>query len=51
MVYINTLLVQKVLSGKEWFNKMQHEDFQELTPFFYGHTTPYGEFLLDMNKY
>jgi hypothetical protein len=50
MVYINTFLVQKVLSEKEWFNKMQHEDFRVLTPLFYGHATPYGEFLLDMNK-
>ncbi len=50
MVYINTLLVQKVLSEKEWFNKMQPEDFRGLTPLFYGHITPYGEFQLDMNK-
>ena len=50
MVYINTLLVQKVLSEKEWLNKMQPEDFRGLTPLFYGHITPYGEFQLDMNK-
>jgi hypothetical protein len=50
MVYVNTLLVQKVLSDKEWLNKMQPEDFRGLTPPFYGHITPYGEFLLDMNK-
>jgi TnpA family transposase len=50
MVYINTLLVQKVLSEKEWLEKMQPEDFRGLTPLFYGHITPYGEFQLDMNK-
>jgi hypothetical protein len=50
MVYIYTLLVQKVLSEKEWLDKMQPEDFRGLTPLFYGHITPYGEFLLDMNK-
>jgi hypothetical protein len=50
MVYINTLLVQKVLSEKEWFNKMQPENFRGLTPLLYGHITPYGEFQLDMNK-
>jgi TnpA family transposase len=50
MVYINTLLVQKILSEKEWLNKMQPEDFRGLTPLFYGHITPYGEFQLDMNK-
>jgi hypothetical protein len=42
--------VQKVLSEEEWLNKMQPEDYQELTPLFYGHITPYGEFQLDMNK-
>jgi TnpA family transposase len=50
MVYINTLLVQKVLSEKEWQDKMQPEDYRGLTPLFYGHITPYGEFRLDMNK-
>jgi Tn3 transposase DDE domain len=48
MVYVNTLLVQKVLSEKEWLNKMQEEDFRGLTPLFYGHITPYGEFQLDI---
>jgi hypothetical protein len=50
MVYVNTLLVQKVLSEKEWLDKMQSEDFRGMTPLFYGHITPYGEFQLDMNK-
>ncbi len=50
MVYINTFLVQKVLSEKEWLSRMQWEDFRGLTPLFYGHITPYGEFQLDMNK-
>ncbi|MCE8429896.1 MAG: Tn3 family transposase [Candidatus Methanoperedens sp.] len=50
MVYIITLLVQKVLSEKEWFNKMKPENFRWLTPLYYGHITPYGEFQLDMNK-
>jgi len=49
MVYINTLLVQKVLSEKEWLNKMQPEDFRGLTPLFYGHINPYGRLVLDMN--
>ena len=50
MVYINTLLVQKVLSEKEWLDKMQPEDLRGLTPLFYGHIAPYGEFQLDTNK-
>ncbi len=50
MVCVNTLFVQKVLSEKEWLSRMQPEDFRGLTPLFYGHITPYGEFQLDINK-
>ena len=50
MIYINTLLVQKVLSEKKWLDKKQLEDFRGRTPLFYGHITLYGEFQLDMNK-
>src|SRR3954452_24202973 len=34
LVYINTLLVQKVLQEKAWFARMQPEDFRGLTPLF-----------------
>ena len=50
MVYINTLLVQKVLSEKEWLDRMQPEDFRGLNPLFYGHVNPYGMLNLDMNE-
>jgi hypothetical protein len=50
LVYINTLLVQKVLSEKQWLEKMQPEDFRGLTPLFYGHVNPYGRLVLDMNE-
>jgi TnpA family transposase len=50
MVYINTLLVQKVLSEEDWFNRMQPEDFRGLTPLFYSHINPYGRLVLDMDE-
>lgn len=50
MVYVNTLLVQKVLSEPEWLNRMQPEDFRGLNPLFYGHINPYGMLHLDMSK-
>ncbi len=50
MVYVNTLLVQKVLEEKEWLSKMQPEDFRGLTPLFYGHVNPYGRLLLNMQE-
>ena len=39
-----------MLEEKVWLEKMQPEDYRGLTPLFYGHITPYGEFALDMNK-
>jgi hypothetical protein len=50
MVYVNTLLVQKVLEEKEWLDKLQPEDFRGLTPLFYGHFNPYGRLVLDMEE-
>jgi TnpA family transposase len=50
LVYVNTLLVQKVLGEKVWLEKMQPEDFRGLTPLFYGHVNPYGRLDLNMNE-
>ena len=48
MVYINTLMIQRVLSEKVWMGRMTAEDFRALMPLIYGHISPYGTFLLDM---
>jgi hypothetical protein len=48
MVYINTLLVQKVLNEKRWRERMQIEDYRGLTLLFYGHVNPYGRLELNM---
>jgi len=50
LVYINTLLVQKVLADEAWLNKMQPEDFRGVTPLFYSHVNPYGRLSLNMNE-
>jgi TnpA family transposase len=50
MVYVNTLLIQSILSEEEWFNSMKKEDFRAITPLFYFHINPYGNFKLDMYK-
>ncbi len=50
MVYVNTLLVQKVLSEEDWLSRMQPEDFRGLTPLFYGHINPYGKLVLNMDE-
>jgi hypothetical protein len=48
MVYINTLMIQRVLSEPEWMGRMTAEDFRGLMPLIYGHISPYGTFVLDM---
>ncbi len=49
MVYINTLMIQQVLSGPEIMQKMTAKDFRGLNPLFFNHINPYGNFELDMN--
>ncbi len=50
LVYINTLMIQQVLSQKRWYELMTTEDFRALTPLIYTHINPYGHFNLDMNE-
>ena len=50
LVYINTLMIQKVLSSPGWQNKLTIEDKRALTPLIYLHVNPYGIFKLNMRK-
>ena len=50
MVYINTLMLQQVLAEPWWGERMGEEDRRGLTPLFYSHVNPYGEFRLDMEE-
>ena len=50
MVYVNTLMIQNVLSDSGWMNRMEIEDFRALTPLIYAHVNPYGSFELDMTS-
>ena len=50
LVYVNTLMLQSVLSEPNWLSLMTTEDQRALTPLIYGHVNPYGTFRLDMNK-
>jgi TnpA family transposase len=50
LVYINTLMIQKVLSEKKWHNKMERDDYRALSPLIYQHVNPYGNFNLDMSE-
>ncbi len=50
LVYINTLMIQKVLAQPRWNKKMTKEDLRALIPLFWAHVNPYGTFRLDMNE-
>jgi len=50
LVYINTLMIQRVLGEPNWTQRMTPEDLRALTPLTYTHVTPYGMFRFDMNK-
>jgi len=49
LVYINTLMLQRILAEPMWLQKMAPEDFRGLSPLIYNHVNPYGLFELDMN--
>jgi hypothetical protein len=50
LVYINTLMIQRILGEPNWTQRMMPEDLRALTPLIYTHVTPYGTFRLDMSK-
>jgi len=49
-VYINTLLIQEILSDPAWRNRLTPEDYRALSPLIHSHFNPYGTFLLDLAK-
>ena len=50
LVYVNTLMVQRVLSEPQWMERMTAEDMRALTPLLWKHITPYGSFSLDFTE-
>ncbi|MGA7954423.1 MAG: Tn3 family transposase [Gloeobacterales cyanobacterium] len=50
LVYINTLMIQQVLSEPIWMSPMKPEDFRALTPLIYSHVNPYGTWRLDLDE-
>ena len=50
LVYINTLMIQQILSGPQWAGNLTVEDLRALTPLVYTHVNPYGAFNLNLNE-
>jgi Tn3 transposase DDE domain len=49
LVYINTLMLQRMLTEPAWRARMTEADMRGLTPLVWGHVSPYGAFDLDMH--
>ncbi|MBE9045302.1 Tn3 family transposase [Pleurocapsales cyanobacterium LEGE 10410] len=50
LVYVNTLMIQDVLSEPEWMNIMKPDDLRALTPLIWSHVNPYGTFRLNLDE-
>ena len=50
LVYINTLMIQEILSKDKWRGKFFPEDYRALNPLIYFHVNPYGNFDLRMDE-
>ncbi|WP_431324658.1 Tn3 family transposase [Rhizobium sp. YTU87027] len=50
LVYVNTLMMQNVLTEPAWAARMAVEDYRGLTPLIYAHINPYGAFDLDLAR-
>ena len=48
LIYINTHMLQQVLTAPRWYERMTEADWRGLTPLFYEHVNPYGSFNLDL---
>ena len=49
MVYINTLMLQQVLSRPHWKDRLTAVDRRAITPLIWENVNPYGRFDLDMD--
>jgi TnpA family transposase len=50
MVYINTLMIQELLSQPSWTDRLTAEDRRGITPLIYDHVNPFGLFPCDMDS-
>ena len=48
LVFMNTIMLQRVLDEPQWAKRMTPEDFRGLTPLIYSNVNPYGLFVLNM---
>jgi hypothetical protein len=50
LVYVNTLMIQRVLAEPDWRGRMTAVDLRALSPLKWQHITPYATFTLNMSE-
>lgn len=50
LVYVNTLMLQRVLTEPAWLARMTAQDHRGLTPAIHAHINPYGRFDADLTR-
>jgi TnpA family transposase len=50
LVYVNTLMMQRVLTEPGQMERMSEADLRGITPLVWGHVNPYGTFSLDLEQ-
>ncbi len=50
LLYVNTLMIQHVLTEPQWQGRLTVVDLRALSPLKWQHVNPYGTFTLDMHE-
>ena len=50
LIYVNTLMLQRILIEPAWLARMTPEDHRALTPAIHAHINPYGRLTADLSR-
>jgi TnpA family transposase len=50
LIYVNTLMLQRILTEPIWLERMTPEDHRALTPAIHSHINPYGRLTADLSR-
>jgi TnpA family transposase len=50
LIYVNTLMLQRILTEPAWLARMTPEDHRALTPAIHAHINPYGRLTADLGR-
>lgn len=50
LVYVNTRMVQSILSDADWAARLSDHDYRGLSPLIYSHINPYGRFEMVVHR-